>query len=158
MNDPIHKIVDVPLKPDEAFALFTDEIDRWWPSASHSVSANGGNLPRKIRIEPHKGGKIVETTHDGKETIWGEIIAYDPGAYLSFTWHPGKSTAEATVVSVSFKATHEGSQVDLTHGGFDILGPLADAVSTSYVTGWDMVLGCFCGAVNSTLTASEYNN
>ena len=147
MNDPIHKIVEVPLNPDEAFALFTDGIDSWWPGATHSVSAKDGNTPRNIQIEPHKGGKIIETKQDGASCIWGEVIAFDPGAYLSFTWHPGKSEAEATVVSVSFKTTKDGTQVDLTHGGFDILGPLADAVSTSYVTGWDMVLGCYCGAV-----------
>ncbi|MDO6590285.1 hypothetical protein DS901_11725 [Loktanella sp. D2R18] len=150
MNDPIHKIVNVPLKPDEAFALFTDGIDSWWPGGTHSVSASDGKTPRQIYIEQHKGGRIIETKKDGETCIWGEIIAYDPGAYLSFTWHPGKTEAEATVVSVSFKSTNGGTKVDLTHGGFDILGPLADAVSTSYVTSWDMVLGCYCGAVKVT--------
>ena len=137
MNDPIHKSVTVPLSPDEAFALFTDGIDSWWPGITHSVSAKDGNTPRNIRIEPHKGGKI----------------AYDPDAYLSFTWHPGKTEAEATVVSVSFKSTKDGTKVDLTHGGFDILGPLADAVSTSYVTGWEMVLGCYAGTVRHRVLA-----
>ncbi|WP_394178016.1 SRPBCC domain-containing protein [Yoonia maritima] len=153
MNDPIHKIIDVPLTPEEAFALFTDGIDSWWPGATHSVSASDGDTPQNIRIEPHKGGKIIETTRDGNECIWGEIIAYDPGAFVSFTWHPGKSETEATVVAVSFKEFKDGTQCALTHGGFDILGPLADAVSTSYMTGWDMVLGCFCGALKAPVKA-----
>ncbi|SFR36099.1 Uncharacterized conserved protein YndB, AHSA1/START domain [Yoonia tamlensis] len=149
MNDPIRKSVAVPLTPADAFSLFAAEIDSWWPGETHSVTAGKGDIPSNIRIEPHKGGKIIETAPDGAEYIWGEIIAYDPGTYLSFSWHPGKTEAEATVVSVSFKATHDSTQVDLTHGGFDILGPLADAVSSSYVTGWDLVLGCYCGAVQT---------
>jgi len=147
MNDPIHKIIDVPLTPEEAFALFTDDIDSWWPGATHSVSAGDGDTPHNIRIEPHKGGKIIETTKNGEEFIWGEIIAYNPGAFVSFTWHPGKPETAATVVAVSFKESKDGTQCDLTHGGFDILGPLADAVSTSYMTVWGLALGCYCSVV-----------
>ena len=147
MNDPIHKTVDVPLTPTEAFTLFTDGIDNWWPGVTHSVSAHDGKTPRKVSFDTFKGGKITEITHSGERCIWGEIIAYSPGKFLSFTWHPGKTQAEATVVTVSFRETNDGTQCDLTHGGFDILGPTADAVSTIYITGWDIVLGCFCRAV-----------
>ncbi|WP_106744718.1 SRPBCC domain-containing protein [Yoonia maritima] len=153
MNDPIHKTVDVPLTPDDAFALFTDGINSWWPGATYSVSANKGSRPRDIRVETHKGGRIIETTKNGAECIWGEIIAYDPGRFLSFTWHPGHPATKATVVTVSFKATRTGTQCDLTHGGFDILGPIADAVSTSYLTAWHTVLGCFCSAKNAYIDA-----
>ncbi|PRY79005.1 uncharacterized protein YndB with AHSA1/START domain [Yoonia maritima] len=153
MNDPIHKIVDVPLTPEDAFALFTDGIDSWWPGAAYSESFSDGRTPRNIRIETHKGGKIIETTKSGAECIWGEIIAYNPGRFLSFTWHPGQPAAKATVVAISFKATQTGTQCDLTHGGFDILGPIADAVSTCYLTAWHSVLGCFCSFANACIDA-----
>jgi len=86
----------------------------------------------------------------GSQTVlWGHILAYDPGKYLAFTWFPGKSEAEATVVTVTFSQTDAGTQCDLQHGGFDILGDLADAISTSYLSGWDMVLGCYCSAAKT---------
>ncbi len=153
MNDPINKTISVPLTPAEAFALFTDGIDKWWPGASHSVSAAQNKSPRKVGFDTHKGGKISEITDEGETEIWGTILAYDPGKYLAFTWHPGKSEDEATVVTISFKATEAGTRCDLCHGGFDILGDLADAVSTSYLHGWDIVLGCFATTAKTPVHA-----
>ena len=142
MIDPIIKSVLVPLTPQEAFNLFLSDLDKWWPSASHSVSGSKNHRP-KLVIEPVTGGKILELGTDGTQHIWGTILGWDDGEYVSFTWHPGRSADEATVVSIQFSAVKEGCKVNLTHGGFDILGPQADAISTSYVTGWEMVLGCY---------------
>lgn len=138
MTDPILKSVTVPLSPNAAFDLFTRDMTRWWP-AQHSQSGN----PARIEVEPHKGGRITEIAPDGTRFLWGRIIGWEPGRYLSFTWHPGEPEAEATVVAIAFTATKDGTRVDLTHGGFKILGELADAVSTSYLRGWGLVLGCY---------------
>ena len=146
MNDPIHKTITVPLAPPDAFALFTDEIGTWWPATARSGRENHHETARNIRFGAHKGDKIVETTDRGDTVVWGEIIAYDPGRFIAFTWHRGLTRADATVVKVSFRACDQGTQCDLTHGGFDILGPLADAVSTSYLRRWDIVLGSYFGA------------
>lgn len=153
MKNPITKTVTVPLSPEDAFSLFTNGIDKWWPGDTHSVSANGSGTPRKIGFETHKGGKITEITNDGRTEIWGEVLASDPGTFLAFTWHPGKSPDEATVVTIAFKKTPDGTQCDLTHGGFGILGDLADAVSTSYLKGWDLVLGTYCAAARQPVHA-----
>ncbi|MEJ8559993.1 SRPBCC domain-containing protein [Yoonia sp. GPGPB17] len=145
MNDPIEKTLTVPLNPAKAFDLFTSDIDTWWPKATHSVTG----AKAKVTFPTHKDGEIVEESADGTRTIWGKLIAYEPGAYLAFTWHPGRTEKEATVVTVTFTKTDEGTRCDLTHGGFDILGDTADAVSTSYLHGWDMVLGCYAAAVKA---------
>ena len=139
MNDPIKKTLTVPLSAREAFDLFTADIDTWWPKASHSVKGEKS----KLTFPKHKGDPIIETGEDGEVTVWGRLIAYDPGKYLAFTWYPGRSESEATVVEVTFTQTEAGTRCDLTHGGFDILGPTADAVSSSYLRGWDLVLGCY---------------
>jgi len=142
MNDPIKKTITVPLSARGAFDLFTTEMDTWWPKASHSVKG-----PKSILTFPkHKGEPIIETGEDGEEAIWGRLIAYDPGKYLAFSWHPGRDESEATVVAITFTQTSTGTRCDLTHGGFEILGPSADAVSISYLRGWDLVLGCYAGA------------
>lgn len=143
MKDPIKKTVTVPLSAREAFDLFTQDIDMWWPKASHAVKGPKATL----RFSKHKGEPITETGEDGEIVVWGKLIAYDPGVYLAFSWFPGRDESEATVVEVTFAQTEAGTRCDLTHGGFDILGPTADAVSTSYLRGWDLVLGCYAGAV-----------
>jgi len=145
MNDPVEKTLTVPLSPAEAFALFTDKMDKWWPKASHSVTG----AKAKLTFPKHIDGKITEDGDDGTVTVWGRLIAYDPGKYLAFSWFPGRPESEATVVTVTFTETAAGTRCDLTHGGFDILGDTADAVSTSYLTGWDMVLGCFASAARA---------
>ncbi len=149
MNDPINKTLTVPLNAAEAFALFTDQIDTWWPKASHSVKG----AKSRLTFPTHKDGEITETGEDGEIAVWGKLIAYDPGKYLAFSWHPGRSEKEATIVTVTFTETADGTLCALTHGGFDILGDTADAVSTSYLKGWDMVLGCYARATKTPVFA-----
>ncbi len=145
----------VPLAPAEAFALFTEDFGRWWPGALHSVSARKGQRPRRITLEPHRGGRIVEETHDGRREIWGRIIGWIPGEYLSFTWHPGAPEDEATVVSITFAAHPEGARVEVTQGTPDILGPLADAVSTAWLRGWRLALGCYSDTATARTCVRE---
>lgn len=144
---PIRKTIDVPLSPQDAFDLFLKEMDIWWPKESHSQFGKDSTLV----VEPCKGGIIKEIARDGREALWGRIIGWDPNAYLAFTWCPGVPEEDATVVAVSFHATADGTRLELTHGGFDILGETADAVSTSYLLSWDLVLGTYCFAARREL-------
>jgi len=147
---PIEKSVTVPLSPQAAFELFTDNMDTWWPGDSHSVASYKKLEMKKVTFPKHVGEDIIEEDETGETYVWGSIIAYDPGKYLAFHWHPGRPADQATVVTLTFTQTENGTRCDLTHGGFEILGPEADAVSTSYLHGWDLVLGCFCSAVTPT--------
>ena len=147
MKNPIRKKLTVPLSAAEAFALFTAEMDLWWPKETHSVKGAAS----RVTFPNHKDGEIVEEGADGSRNVWGKLIAYDPGQYLAFTWHPGRGEEEATVVTVAFTQKADGTQCELTHGGFSILGDTADAVSTSYLKGWDLVLGCFLAAKQPVL-------
>ncbi len=143
MNDPIEKTLDVPLNPADAFELFTKNMDSWWPKDPFSVT--GGSST--VVFPDHNGGDIIETGADGSTNVWGTLTAYDPGKFLAFSWHPGRGPEEATMVTVEFTETADGTRCDLTHGGFEILGDTADAVSASYLSGWDLVLGCYFKAM-----------
>ena len=145
---PLHKTTEVPLSPQDAFDLFATGLDSWWPKDSHAPL--GPNA--RLIVEPGKNGTITEVGADGTRNVWGEIIAWVPGEYLAFTWHPDGDESEATVVAVSFHTTPSGTRLELTHGGFEVLGPVADAVSTTYLLGWDLVLGSYCFAVNKVKT------
>ncbi|SEW20495.1 Activator of Hsp90 ATPase homolog 1-like protein [Cognatiyoonia koreensis] len=126
----ITKTILVPLTPSDAFVLFTDGMGKWWPHAH-------GNL----HMEPRKGGKIKDGTKD-----IGTIIAFDPDGFLAFSWSP--DDADETIVTVVFSASSDGCRVDLTHGSEVILGDVTDAVSTSYLRGFDLILGSYCICAN----------
>ncbi len=152
-SDPILKSVTVPLGPEQAFDLFARRMDSWWPGDKHSASARTSALPRQITIEPYKGGTISELTADGKVVIWGRILAWDPGRYLAFTWTPDRKDDDdaETVVAISFTPTPDGTRLDLTQGAPQtVLGDLADAVSTTRLRGWQLVLGCYHSRASAT--------
>lgn len=140
---PLKKTTDVPLTPQEAFDLFMAQLDAWWPKDRHAAGPES-----LLEVEARKNGEIVEVRLDGTRKLWGRIIGWDPARYMAFTWCPDCPEEEATVVAVSFTPTEDGTRVDLTLGDQAILGDVADAVSTSYLFGWDLVLGSYCFAAS----------
>src|SRR5207302_686113 len=82
----IHKTITVARPPDVAFKLFTDEIGSWWPSQTHSFV--GGDA--RCVLEPAVGGRLYERNSEGKEYTIGEVVAYEPGRRVSFTWNHGE--------------------------------------------------------------------
>ena len=140
---PIRKALTVPMTRAEAFRRFTERLDDWWPVESHSLSAAAGARPLGVRIEPREGGGIVETTHDGKEALWGTVTDWVPGERFGFAWHVGRGPEEATQVTVRFLPSDQGTRVELDHGGWDRLGTTVSARRDNYVGGWDMVLARF---------------
>ena len=82
----------VPCPPERAFAYFTRDIARWWPLTLYS---RGGADAQDVRFEPRVGGGLVETTRDGAAHRWGTVDAWDPGARIAFSWHPGRDDSAA---------------------------------------------------------------
>jgi len=133
----------VPCPPARAFDYFTRDIGRWWPLAGHSV---GQAEPVGVAFEPHLGGRLVETLKDGSTRLWGHVTTWVPGRKLSFSWHPGRDASGAQSVEVSFVAHAEGTEVTLTHGGWERLGAEARAKRQQYQNGWPKVFGEAFGA------------
>lgn len=151
---PIRKRVIVPLDPNRAFALFTDGIDRWWPKDSHSLSArDGAGDAARVRVEPKAGGRVIETLADGSEAPWATVAAWEPGARFAMRWYVGRDEEEATFVDVRFREIDGGTEVELTHSGFEKLGAGAGTISASYQSGWDHVLACCCRAAEALVSA-----
>src|SRR5262249_56520301 len=79
---PIVKTVTVRAPPTRAFALFADDLARWWPlSRVHT-----GPDPVDCAIEPRVGGRVFERAADGREPPWGTVLADDPPRRLAFFW------------------------------------------------------------------------
>jgi uncharacterized protein YndB with AHSA1/START domain len=134
--------IDVKVDPETAFSIFTDEISLWWRRGTrYWADAERG---KTVRFEPGIGGRLLEVydldTGDGLEH--GKITAWEPGNLLRFTWHQSDwPDGVDTEVEVSFIPTAEGTRVELSHGGWELV-PTA-GVEEAYQQGWVDLLGFY---------------
>ncbi|WP_432940779.1 SRPBCC domain-containing protein [Kribbella sp. CA-253562] len=136
---PLVKTVVVPTTPDRAFTLFTAELGRWWPLATHSVAREQAT---DVRLEGAVGGQIIEYDASGPVGSWGTVSDWDPPHTVSFTWHPGTDPKQAGHVTVRFAARGGDTEVELTHTGWE-RRPDGAAARQNYDTGWVVVLRQF---------------
>lgn len=138
--DPVAKTIEIGLNPAEAFDLFVNKMDLWWPLDSHAVSTDDAV---EIQIDGRVGGSIWEVTRHGEEHVWGSIAVYDVGKRIEIRWHPGAPESEATIVDVRFDSIDSGTRVTLIHSGWDARGNGAQKTRDSYESGWNTVLAPF---------------
>lgn len=89
MLDPITKKIEVPCNQEKAFTVFVNEVNNWWPLDKNTVSAMGGEVARRVVIEPKLEGKVYEIGHDKTEYVWGSVTRYDPFNSITLDWHIG---------------------------------------------------------------------
>jgi uncharacterized protein YndB with AHSA1/START domain len=141
---PVVKRIVVKCRPEDAFRYFTADFDKWWPGHTHSViamSTEGARRPQTCTMDPRPRGLIVEHGADGERYVWGTIMVWDPPRKVEFTWHPGSDERLAQTVEVAFTAVPGGTEVVLTHGGWDRLAEKAAAARARYDNGWESVFG-----------------
>jgi uncharacterized protein YndB with AHSA1/START domain len=141
---PVVVEVEVPLDPQAAFALFTEQVGTWWPLETHSVF---GRDAVDVRFPACADGPIVEVSSAGEESTWGTVQQFDPPALVRFTWHPGRLPDTAQEVEVAFTPTSRGTAVRLVHTGWEAAGGRAAEIRDDYATGWVGVLDRFTAAV-----------
>ena len=67
-GDQARATVSVALPPDEAFRVFTEEVDLWWRRGRRFRNAPGE--AGIVRIEPGPGGRLFESfTVEGTEHV-----------------------------------------------------------------------------------------
>ena len=140
----VRSTVTVKLPRDEAFRLFTERIGSWWPLSGHSVyerEAVG------VTLEPRVGGRLYESSADGRTSDWGTVTVWKPYDHLAVTWHPGYGEEQATLVDVTFsEGPNGGTQVELRHTGWEVHGEIAQEAADTYRSGWPGVLALFAAA------------
>ena len=139
---PVVKRVVVKCSAADAFRYFTTDFHKWWPAHTHSViamSSDGAKLPLSCTMDPKAGGLIVEHGAGDERYVWGTVIAWEPPRRVGFTWHPGSEPDRAQTVEVTFTARDGGTEVVLTHGGWERLAEHAAAVREGYDNGWESV-------------------
>ena len=140
---PVMHSVTVERSPEQAFSVFTERIGEWWPLDTHSVYEQE---TAGVSFEPGVGGRIVERSKAGEESVWGEILVWEPGRRLTYTWHPGHAPDEpSTEVELRFIASGDATRVELEHRGWEALAK-PEETRSAYEQGWPGVLGRYAAA------------
>jgi uncharacterized protein YndB with AHSA1/START domain len=130
----VRRTVDVNVTPERAFELFTADVARWWPVATHSIDDGTPVFEERV------GGRLYERKGDA-EHFWGKIVAWDPPHRLALEWKVNPEATAATDVEVTFTPDGDGTRVELVHTGFERLGAKAQDEVAGYGAGWIVVLG-----------------
>jgi uncharacterized protein YndB with AHSA1/START domain len=119
--DQVRVSVLVEVAPDEAFRIFTEDIDLWWRRGLRYRVAGG--RAGTIHLEAGVGGRLYESMIAGgdaelKET--GLVTAWEPPRRFVFEWRAVNfAPGESTEVQVEFEASRSGTRVTVTHRGWN---------------------------------------
>ena len=124
-GDQAKASVLVKVPPDEAFRVFTEEIDAWWRSG---MRYRIGKRRSVVHLEPKLGGRLFEAfeTANGdpkiKET--GRVTCFEPPRRLVLTWRAVKfAPDEETEVEVLFEPRPSGTLDTVCHRGWSKIRP-----------------------------------
>ncbi|HEY8089596.1 MAG TPA: SRPBCC domain-containing protein, partial [Polyangiaceae bacterium] len=109
--------VRVAVSREDAFDVFTREIDLWWRHGQKFRIA--GRRRGTLHLEPGVGGRLFETFEQstGSRTIEvGRMTGWDPPGRLAFEWQGVNfKPHEKTFVEVLFEPSGEGTLVTVRH-------------------------------------------
>ncbi len=150
--EPIRRSVTVRCAPERAFRVFTEELDTWWPLATHSRAAmeseGQGVKVERVEVQGHVGGRILERMSSGEALSWGEILAWEPPGRLVIAWKPHPRPDPPTEVEIRFTPQGDGTLVELEHRGWERLGPAVAELRQDYARGWVTTLELFAAAAD----------
>jgi Activator of Hsp90 ATPase homolog 1-like protein len=135
--EAVRKTITVDCAIEEAFRVFTTDVQSWWPTDGHSI--HQGEV-REIVFEEQEGGEVYEVSTDGEKAHWATVVAWEPPGRLVLAWNILERDPIATEVEVRFLADGDGTRVELEHRGWDALSVDASERRNSYDTGWGHVL------------------
>jgi uncharacterized protein YndB with AHSA1/START domain len=134
----IRKSVTVNAPAEKAFRVFTEEVGSWWLFEGHSVFDVDAET---TAIEPVEGGRWLERSRDGREIVWGTILAWEPPHRLVTSWHPGRDAETAQELEIRFVPEGDRTRVELEHRGWEKRPDDLPAVIRRYEAGWERILG-----------------
>ncbi len=152
-GDQARVSVLVEVSPDEAFRIFTQEIDQWWRRGL--AYRAGGRTTSVLHLEGRVGGKLFETIDSGGSTRvvqTGHVIVWEPPARLVFEWRATNfAPDERTEVEVCFEASRSGTLVTVTHRGWSRIRPDHPARHGHDVPAFIRMMGLWWGDLMSSL-------
>lgn len=146
--EPIRESLTLPMPPNAAFALFTEQFNHWWPPEYTWA----GDVLDQIAIQPRAGGRCFERGPYGFELDWGRVLAWEPPRRLAFTWQispqrvPVPNPEQASQVEVLFEPiTADQCRLNLVHDGFERHGEEGSEYRAALASpqGWPYILERF---------------
>lgn len=115
--------VYVAVSVQDAFEVFTEEIDLWWRRGQKF--RNAGGRPGYLALEPRLGGRLFETVEfsEGERTfVVGSVVVWEPPHRLALEWrNVNFKPHEKTRVDVTFTPSGTGTMVRVEHRGWSAL-------------------------------------
>ncbi len=121
-SDSVSVTTVVAVPPEEAFRVFTQEIDAWWrggPRFRWYPERKG-----RLRFEPRVGGRLLEVYDEAEGDAFevGIVSIWEPAARLVFGFRARSfEEGQLTEVEVRFERVEGGSRVTVEHRGWDAL-------------------------------------
>ncbi|HMR06322.1 MAG TPA: SRPBCC domain-containing protein [Polyangiaceae bacterium] len=115
--------VYVAVSVQDAFEVFTGEIDLWWRGGLKFRIA--GARPGRLNFEQRLGGRLFETVQfaDGERTFEvGSVVVWEPPLRVALEWrNVNFKPHEKTLVEVTFTPSGPGTMVRVEHRGWSTL-------------------------------------
>ncbi|HEX4247769.1 MAG TPA: SRPBCC domain-containing protein [Pseudonocardia sp.] len=118
MSSRVLVALRIAAPPTRVFEAFTAEIGQWWlPNPLFRLTDRGDG---RLAIEPHPGGRVLETYADGDEFEIGRVRVWQPPERLVLSWRAASFPPDReTEVHVRFEPVDEGTRVVVEHIGWD---------------------------------------
>jgi uncharacterized protein YndB with AHSA1/START domain len=138
--------------PDRAFAVFVDEIHRWWP---RDLTWAKENL-ETIGIEGKIGGRAFERDKAGRTATWGTVLSIRRPEHIVLAWQiradrsPEPAEAAASRVDARFVTVDpENTDVVIVHRDFPRHGEGWQAYKASMASksGWPRLIDAYAKAI-----------
>lgn len=149
---PIRHSIVVHATPARAFSVFTAGMGRWWPRRHSTLNAPVAD----VVIEPRADGRWFERGADGREAMFGKVLAWEPPARLVLAWQLDGAwrydPALFMEVEIRFIAEGDATRIHLEHRDLDRLGAEEGErmrVGAGGLNGWPLVMDSFAHAVTS---------
>lgn len=154
LESTVKKSIVVRAPVAQAFKVFTERFDAWWPRAHHI----GKVEPFTAVLEGREGGRFYERGADGTECEWGRVLVYAPPTRVTLAWHLDPSfaydpdPARASRVEVSFHDEGGGrTRVELVHSELERHGAgwekLREGIGSA--GGWPGILEAFAATAGA---------
>jgi DNA-binding transcriptional ArsR family regulator/uncharacterized protein YndB with AHSA1/START domain len=128
----IEQVTEIAGAPAAVFDALTSRVANWW---SH-VTYESATRP-DLKIEPHVGGRFVETSGDS-ERLYAIITRYEPGKRL---WMEGAMGLGGCIFgTITFELEPRGENATEVRLSHRMIGEVDDEVAAMYRGGWKALL------------------